>query len=578
MTENPPPLLLLLVCPENLSLKEAELARELAASGQVCALVSAPDRVGAAPPDVRVIGWRALEEMRPDWQPDFVVYASPPLLALHWKTWWWKRRRAPGALLGGFWRLTTTGTNTGQRRWGERLALDSLDFWLAEDEASAGELARVGVPRGRLLVTAGRGNKVETVPAFLERRRRAEERSVLWVDDDLSLKSPSTKHLLYSIPHLQALGWEVRGWCLSSDETARDGAEIREFPAAPRRLRLFTPYWFFAVVNLHGVVQTILKGRSPARVVHTVGSAYLGADIAAIHFVHHLWLRKQIELRPRSRKAVLELAWTFLAMLRDQLQYRNPRCRLLLPVSDSIAQAVRKVCRPDMEVAVLPNTYDETRFNPEVRAQWRGPTRRDLGYTEEDAVFCFASQGHYRRKGFWLAVDALSRLRARAEGGAVRRVRLLVVGGSESTLAGVRAELAQSQPGWEGWITFTGTQAQIERYLSAADAFLFPSYFEAFCLAEIENGALGVPLLLTPHPGTEMILRDGVNGWLLPYDPAKIVDKLATFLQNGLPPFAASPGRALTRLEYARELARRYDEILTSAPFQTVPSAHGNPQ
>ena len=354
----------------------------------------------------------------------------------------------------------------------------------------------------------------------------------------------------------------MRGWCLTADAVVREGIEIIEFPPAPHFLRLFTPYWFFVLVNLYGICQTVLKGRSPARVVHTVGGAFLGADIAAIHFVNHVWLRKQIELGVRRPKDVAVLGLTLLGACKDQLQFSNPRCRLFLPVSDSIGEEVRRRCLPRAEVRTLANTYDESRFNPAVRQQWREPMRKQLGFDETDTVFSFASQGHYKRKGFWLAVDALARLRRRADVPKAVGARLLIVGGQPHTLARLQTEVAHSYPDWQAWMNFVGSQSAIERYLSAADAFLFPSYFEAFCLAEIENGALGVPLLLTLHPGTEMILRDGVNGLLLSFDPAEIATQIAGFLDKGLPPFAASPGRALTRAEYARTLAGIYHEMI----------------
>ena len=231
-------------------------------------------------------------------------------------------------------------------------------------------------------------------------------------------------------------------------------------------------------------------------------------------------------------------------------------------MSDSIGEEVCRRCLPTTSVRTLPNSYDESRFNPGTRAQWNSPMRRELGYSEQDFVFCFASQGHYKRKGFWLAVESLARLRAGERSDNSRRVRFLVVGGTVATLARLQTTLTRVQRGWEAWITFTGTQPNIERYLSAADAFLFPSYFEAFCLAEIEVGALGLPLLLTPHPGTEMILRDGVNGLRLSFAPTEIARTLASFLQKGLPPFVASAGRALDRATYARALEQEYRRIV----------------
>ena len=566
VTSNHPVRSILFVCPENLSASEAALAQTLAGTTDLILLVPEATTNVSPPSGSRVIGWRTLRKMSPRWQPDVVLYASPPPLSLHWKTWWWKRRRAPGALLGGFWPIDMRGANTGYLwRWSEGAARQSLDFWLAEDEAAVEKLAQTSIPRARIFLVDRAEAGAASTTNFLEARLQAEDRSVLWVDDDLSLNSPSTKHLVYSVPHLRAEGWEVRGWCLSADETTRRGIEIRDFPAPPAPLRLFAPYWFFAAVNFHGVAQTILKGRPPARIVHAVGGAFLGADMTSIQFVSHVWLRRQIELGPRSFKDVAMLGMTFLGVCKDQLQFSNPRCRLFLPASDSIGEEVRRRCLLRAEVQTLANSYDETRFNPAVRQQWREPMRRDLGFGPEDKVFSFASQGHYKRKGFWLAVEALARLRRQGVGSNAHRIKFLIVGGQPRTLERLQADLAARYPDWQEWMVFVGSQRAVERYLSAADAFLFPSYFEAFCLAEIEAGALGLSLLLTAHPGTEMILQDGVNGMRLSENLGELTARVGEFLERGLPPFAASAGRALDRSAYARALAKVYKQWLAQS-------------
>jgi hypothetical protein len=70
------------------------------------------------------------------------------------------------------------------------------------------------------------------------------------------------------------------------------------------------------------------------------------------------------------------------------------------------------------------------------------------------------------------------------------------------------------------------------------------------------------PLLLTPHHGSEMILKDKVNGRLIPFDPAGISDILIELIEHGLPEGAPGPGRALTAEDFA---ARLQDQICTVA-------------
>ena len=517
-------------------------------------------------------GWRTLEErLRKAPRIELIVLGPGVSTGLAWRVWLWKRCRRPMTLFGGFVR---PGPGRPLGSWLEAV----MDFSLgsgpvAKDVPTISH--RRDSHRWRAAPGAGPAEAGADLARFLTGRLTEEERSVLWVEEDLSLESPSTKHLVIAVPHLIAAGWHLRAWCLHVGPGLDPRVAVRRFPALSRRLGFLTPYWFWLLANAHGLGRRLLDGRPPARVVQTVGGAYLGADLAAIHFVNHVWLRRQLELGLTGWRSLLGWLWTLPAVLKDELQFRNPRCRLFLPVSDSIAGEVRRRCRRAAGVRVLPNSYDETRFSPEVRARWRAETRSRLGFDATEPVFCCASQGQSRRTGFGLAVEALDRLRRGGTPPAACRARFLVVGGHPPTLARLQTELdARHFPSWREWITFVGRQTEVERYLAAADAFLFPSYFEAFCLAEIEAGALGLPLLLTPHPGTEMILRPGENGLLLSYDPTELANQLAGFLSDGLPPFAASPGRGLDRATYGAELAAIYEPfaVPVGGPLPNKPS------
>ncbi|MGC3989253.1 MAG: glycosyltransferase [Chthoniobacteraceae bacterium] len=392
---------------------------------------------------------------------------------------------------------------------------------------------------------------------FMQHRVQAEKKSILWVDPHFSLKSPSMKHLIYSIPKLLEAGWDLRAWCLEADAEIA-GVSITKL----KRLRIPEPlmlFWFFFVSHFHGAIHRLLKGRKPATISHTNGGLYLWAEIVSFHFFNKLWLRRQMELGFANWKEFASFCLHFSGRFFDYCQLHHSRCRLLLPVSDSIGEALQDDCNHRIKSIVLPNAYDEARFHPGVRHEWRAPMRQKLGFSDDQVVFTFTSQGHYRRKGFWLAAEALHLIR---QNPTRRTIRFLVIGGKPETLATLQAELDQRFADWREWIVFVGSQPQVEHYLAAADAFLFPSYFEAFCLAEIEASALGLPLLLTPHHGTEMILKPGVNGLLLDYDAAAMARTLELFLKEGMPPFVPGGGRALTRGQYAGQICDIYQRFI----------------
>jgi len=61
---------------------------------------------------------------------------------------------------------------------------------------------------------------------------------------------------------------------------------------------------------------------------------------------------------------------------------------------------------------------------------------------------------------------------------------------------------------------------------ASADAFVFPTAYEAFPLSMLEAAASGVPLLVTRVSGAEDLLLDGVNGWFITRNAGDIAQHL----------------------------------------------------
>ena len=380
-----------------------------------------------------------------------------------------------------------------------------------------------------------------------------DSRTVLWIDAHLEFRSPTMRHLLHSLPVLRAEGWKVKAWCLRSDAPP-DQVEHVFFPA-PRWLGPLELIYFALLVNLYGMWRWLLRKPRPAAIIHATCGTYLGADITSVHFLNCVWAREQVRLGFTRWQDIVIYPAVLIAAVAELLQWRSPSLKLALAVSDSVGGEVRRRAKPRLRVETLPNSYDETRFNLAARAIHRDAMRAELGYAPDAIVFCFVSTGHYGRKGFWLAVEALSNVRVALPG---KDVRLLVVGGTAPTVEELRKRALERFPDCARWILFAGMQPAVEKYFAAADGFLFPSYFEAFCLAEIEAAACGLPLLLTPHHGSEMILRDGENGRLLSFDPVVMSGQIAEYIRKGLPNSNPGPGRGINRAEYATRLARIY--------------------
>jgi len=65
-------------------------------------------------------------------------------------------------------------------------------------------------------------------------------------------------------------------------------------------------------------------------------------------------------------------------------------------------------------------------------------------------------------------------------------------------------------------VVFLGKQNQVQELLNSADVLLLPSNLESFGLAALEGMACGVPAVCSNVGGLPEVIRDGVEGYLVP--------------------------------------------------------------
>lgn len=88
----------------------------------------------------------------------------------------------------------------------------------------------------------------------------------------------------------------------------------------------------------------------------------------------------------------------------------------------------------------------------------------------------------------------------------------------------------------------TDRVTNVERFISAMDVFVLPSYREGFGMSVVEAAAMEVPVIVTKYPGPSSAMIDGVNGYTVDVGNAdSIVDKVSYLLNN--PKKAAELGK-----------------------------------
>jgi len=155
------------------------------------------------------------------------------------------------------------------------------------------------------------------------------------------------------------------------------------------------------------------------------------------------------------------------------------------------------------------------------------------------------------RKGFPVMVDAFG-----AIVGEEPEAQLIVAGdGAE------RDAIERLAPPARNRVTMLGSvpHAELPPYHAASEVFCAPAVGrESFGIVLVEAMAAGLPVVASDIPGYREVVRDGVEGLLVPpRDPEDLADAVLTLLRE--------PERASALGEAGRERARRYswDAVVT---------------
>jgi len=365
------------------------------------------------------------------------------------------------------------------------------------------------------------------------------------------------RRLIGCLPFLNAKYWSVSAWSFNVEENLETlHGEIVPHMRLSKMLRHFQ---FVLLIHIFYLFKR-MRGFDPAEcVIHTLTSNCYFADVATFNFHQKSWIEAQLKLRPSSFSEWAELLHAGVMCVFEYIQLKNPLVLCYIAPSIRTAEALSKTVKdPTNRVRVLPNSIDIEYYAGFEKGAYRDAIRDRFGFSTDTVVLSFCCHGHFRRKGFWIALEALSILRSKYN----MNVSLLVVGGTPKTLRSIQQRMRDTFPKIIEAITFVGNVADVRPYLSASDAFFFPSYFEALSTAVLEAAAMDLPLLLTPHPGAEMVLTDGLNGKLLPYDPETMAQDISEYFKSQITRFQSSRAKLLDIKDYAEQLNLIYEEVL----------------
>jgi glycosyltransferase involved in cell wall biosynthesis len=172
------------------------------------------------------------------------------------------------------------------------------------------------------------------------------------------------------------------------------------------------------------------------------------------------------------------------------------------------------------------NGIDTHNFNPGLFSiEDKRNLRKELNISEKDTVFIFIGR-LVEDKGINELVSVFPTLASEYS------IKLLLVGQYERELNPLLPQtekIIDENP----HIICTGYQADVRPYLAISDIFVFPSYREGLPNVVMQAGAMALPCIVTEINGCKEIIKDAVNGLIIPpKDEVALKEKMLVLLND----------------------------------------------
>ena len=292
------------------------------------------------------------------------------------------------------------------------------------------------------------------------------------------------------------------------DPDGLDGVELISVPAS--RGGALRPLAFAASAR------KILRGRIFDRVV-SFGVGDVGADVLWVNSVHRAWLQASTTMpspggRDPRLRYLLPRHRVLLAM--ETWYFTRQTTKDIVVVADQVGQDLTRLYGVNPSTLLtIHNGFAPDEFSLGRRLAAREEARAVHGYRDDDVVLLMAAN-ELDRKGYAVTLRAMSAV------GSPRPHLLLVGRADPARFSGLVAEL-----GLQDRVRYGGSTDMAIAH-AAADVFVLPTQYEAFCLAIVEALGSGLPVVTSRVPGAGDVVRHGESGLLLD-DPTDVTELAA---------------------------------------------------
>lgn len=164
----------------------------------------------------------------------------------------------------------------------------------------------------------------------------------------------------------------------------------------------------------------------------------------------------------------------------------------VIAISRKIANELREFYEVRGPIHVVPHGVDKARFSSSQRSLLRATVRDQLGIFEDQTVALYVGD----------LAKAHSHLEALTE--AVPEVQFIIVSRTRQYRWNARN------------VQFLSPTDRIEKYYAAADAFVFPTTYDAFGMVILEALAMDLPVFSSNCAGAAELITHGVDGFVMP--------------------------------------------------------------
>ncbi len=165
----------------------------------------------------------------------------------------------------------------------------------------------------------------------------------------------------------------------------------------------------------------------------------------------------------------------------------------IIAISQQVARELQEFYKLPNPISVIPHGVDTNRFSTPRRAQHREPARRELNII--DATMALYVGDLTKAHSHLKAITA-----------AAPEIEFVIV-------------TASTQYHWPARnVHFVPATPELERYYAAADAFIFPTTYDAFGMVLLEAMASGLAVFSSDRAGAGELISSGKDGFVIPLD------------------------------------------------------------